>query len=176
MRKRLCSICALCNNSNASAALLYRRRSRRRNFLDRLDSATPIHSSSTANRRCASGKVSWFLGDHGSLACLSSAAEAADYATFVKVPCAGGGVWRDALGKHLGFHPLTQRAAYMPISHRYQSRFSPGWGMEPGRDVPCARGGEKSSSLCCSAWWALKRPHPRKMRPRTRPACECESL
>ena len=41
MRKRLCSICALCNNSNASAALLYRRRSRRRNFLDRLDSATP---------------------------------------------------------------------------------------------------------------------------------------
>ena len=41
MRKRRCSICALCNNSKASAALLYRLRSRRRSFLDLLDSATP---------------------------------------------------------------------------------------------------------------------------------------
>ena len=73
---------------------------------------------------------------------ISCAGAAADYATFVKVPCAGGGVWRDRLGKHLGFHPLTQRAAYMPISHKYHARFSAGWGVDGGRAVPCARGGE----------------------------------
>lgn len=102
----------------------------------------PLYSLSSATPHCAHS--------FESLSCLASQH---DYGLFLKVPCAGGGVWRDEVSAKGGgvsrggasadsFHPLGQRAAYMPISGRYHSLPSEGWG-DPTRyrSLPCSGGG-----------------------------------
>ena len=75
---------------------------------------------------------------------INCLAEQFDYAALLKVPCAGNGAWSSAARGNAasGLHPLSQRAAYMPISHRYHASLDPKWGVEEGRGVPCERGGE----------------------------------
>lgn len=81
---------------------------------------------------------------------LACAAHAADYALLLKVPCAGNGVWQDRVFNdqgatsysHAVFHPLGQRAAYMPISHRYRALLSETWGVRARASQPCAVGGQ----------------------------------
>ena len=61
-------------------------------------------------------------------------AERHDYALLLKVPCAGFGVWLEQVDM------LSQRAAYMPISHAYRADIDAAWGVRPGRS--CATGGQ----------------------------------
>lgn len=63
-----------------------------------------------------------------------------DYAAVLKVPCAGCGSWVDSIGRR--FSPESQRAAYMPISHRYHAAIPTSWGAHENhrKEVSCGRG------------------------------------
>ena len=70
-----------------------------------------------------------------------------EYATFLKVPCAGQGVWQDQVDSRSGlesktWHPLSQRAAYMSISHQHADSVNDTWGVGVTSRTLCSEGGQ----------------------------------
>ena len=83
---------------------------------------------------------------------LSCLAHRYQYALMLKVPCAGGGgPWVDNVdprsGLHSRFHPLSTRAAYMPLSGRYHQLVNATFGVRRRsvgsvKHLACSEGGE----------------------------------
>ena len=78
---------------------------------------------------------------------LSCLAHAHDYALLLKVPCAGsGGPWVDEVdalsGLRSKFHPLSTRAAYMPLSGRHHALLNRSFGVGVTSRSACERGGQ----------------------------------